>query len=164
MESYEVTRKIFSWGPTYQVRAPGSDEVLLTVKQKLLSSRFKLTMVKGTEGEEVAVMTGNYLRTRFKITHANKDELADLTFPFVAIKQRFTLHMGGQEYKAAGGMLAAKFTCMDTDGQPLFEIKREQRSWKDKFAIHIHGQLPEEVIVFAAVVINQKYYERQGAE
>ena len=160
METYVVSRKILSWGPTYEVTASGSEDVLLTVKGKLVTATPKLTMVKAAEGEEVAHMTGNFLRTKFEMTLANKEKLADLTIPTIAFKKSFTLNMGGQDYKAAGGLLATNFKCNDANGQPLFEVVWEL-SWKDKFVINIHGAVPKEVAVLATVAIHQKYYEGQ---
>jgi hypothetical protein len=159
METYEVTRKLLSWGPTYEVRAQGSQDVLMTVKGKLFITKPNLTMVKGTEGEELAHMSGNFSRSEFEMTHANQEKLATLSFSGgLASKKSFTLRFAGQEYQAVGGLFATKFACNEPSGQPVFEVAWEL-SWKDKFILTLHGKLPTEVAVLATVGIHQKYYE-----
>ena len=157
METYEVTQKILSFGPTYQVRRPGSDEVLVTVKGKLLSMTPQLNMVEGTEGREVASMKANFLKTKFVITGPNKEEVGTLAFPLVALKKSFVLTLGRREFKADGGILAGKFTANGASG-PVLEIAKEL-SLKDKFRVNVAEEIPREVALLAAVAIDQKFFE-----
>jgi uncharacterized protein YxjI len=158
MEQYEVTQKILAIGPTYQIRKPGTDEVLMTVKGKILSMTPKLTMVEGGEGAEMAVMKANFFKTKFAIAGADGKEIATLAFPMLQIKKGFSLAVGGQEYKAEGGFLGGKFKCADGAGQPVFEIEK-QLSLKDKFLVTLHGTVPPIVALMSAVAIDQKFFQ-----
>src|SRR5262245_41014036 len=138
MQMYEVTQKILAIGPTYEIRAVGSDAVLYTVRGKLLTFTPKLTLVEGEKGAEIAKLTANFTKTKFTVEGATP---ATLTFPLIALKQRMTLQIGGQEYAADGGFLAGAFRCADQAGNVVFEILKEL-SLRDKFRVQIHTDLP----------------------
>src|SRR5262249_36192973 len=125
MQTYEVTQKILSFGPTYEVRAPNSPEVLATVKGKIISVSPKLTMIQGSQGPEIASMKANFAKTKFTMTSADGSESAVLTFPLIALKKSFVLTVGGQDYKADGGFMATGFKCNDPSGQLVLEITKQ---------------------------------------
>ncbi len=158
MEDYEVSQKILAIGATYQVRAAGHQEVLYTVKGKVIAVTPKLTMVRGAKGDEVARVKGNFFKTAFTITGTDGSPMGVLNFPLVALKKTFTLEVGDQEFKAAGGLLGRAFSCEDRAGTTVFEVKKEL-ALKDKFAVSCSDALPREVAFLAAVAIDQKYFE-----
>ena len=160
MKAYELTQKILAIGPTYQVRAVGSDAVLYTIRGKVLTLTPKLTLVQGDDGAEVAKLTANFTKTKFNVEGAHS---ATLSFPLLALKQRMALSVGGQEYTAEGGFLAGAFRCADASGNTVFEILKEL-SLRDKFRVQIHGDLPEIVILLAAVAIDQRYFQDSYAD
>jgi uncharacterized protein YxjI len=158
METYEVTQKLLSFGPQYEVRADHQPDVIMTIKGKLLSATPKLTMVQGTEGAEVAAMNGNFLKTKFECYDANKQLLGVLAFPMFAFKKGFTLTVGDKEFKADGGFLGGEFKCVDAHGQTVMVIAK-QLSLKDKFAVQSTGALPRDVALLAAVAIDQRFFQ-----
>jgi uncharacterized protein YxjI len=155
MQAYEVTQKILAIGPTYEVRAVGSDAVLYTIRGKLLTFTPKLTLVEGDKGAEIAKLTANFTKTKFTVEGPNP---ATLSFPLIALKQRMTLQVDGQEYSADGGFLAGAFRCADASGNAVFEILKEL-SLRDKFRVQIHAALPPIVVLLAAVAIDQRYFQ-----
>jgi len=158
METYELTQKILSFGPSYQVRANGSDQVLWTIKGKLLTATPKLTMVEGTDDGDVAFMKGNFVKTKFDISVAGQG-LGALQFPLIALKKSFTLALGDKQFKADGGFLAGTFKCTNAQGEIVLQIAK-QLSLKDKFQVsHEPSQIPREVALMAAVAIDQKFFE-----
>jgi uncharacterized protein YxjI len=158
METYQVTQKVLSLGPTYQVRTPPSDEVKATVKGKLLTAAPKLSMVEGNEGNEIASMKANFLKTKFQIFGADKTEVGTLAFPLIALKKSFVLTLGEHEYKAEGGILGGHFKCTDARGEVILEIAKEL-ALKDKFSVSVSRDIPREVALLAAVAIDQKFFE-----
>jgi uncharacterized protein YxjI len=160
METYQVTQKILSFGPTYQVRKPASSDVQATVKGKLLTATPKLSMVEGTEGSEIASMKANFLKTKFQIFGPDKKEVGSLAFPLIALKKSFVLTLGDKEYKAEGGILGGRFKCTDAEGHVILEIAKEL-ALKDKFDVSVSNEIPAEVALLAAVAIDQKFFEEQ---
>ena len=158
MEAYEVSQKILSIGATYQVRAAGQSGVLFTVKGKALTATPKLTMVQGESGDDVALIKGNFFKTAFSITGADGTAMGILNFPLIMFKKTFTLSSSGQQFKAEGGLTGRAFTCSDSAGTPVFEVKKEL-ALKDKFAVNCTDALPREVAFLAAVAIDQKFFE-----
>ena len=160
MESYELTQKILSWGPSYEVKNPllPGDDVLVTIKGKLLSASPKLTMVEGTDGAPAASMKGNFMKTKFECFDAGEKPIGTLSFPMLAFKKGFTLAANGQEYKADGGFLGGEFKCTDAGGNVVMTIAK-QLSLRDKFAITTTGALPRELALLAAVAIDQRFFQ-----
>lgn len=149
MAEYEISQKLLSLGPTYQVYDPAG-QLLYTIKGKLLSFTPNLTMVEGADGSAVASMTGNMFRTSFTMSGA---EQAVLTFPlFGFLKKRFTLEVGGQTYEASGGFTAYSFSC------GAFSVNKKL-ALKDKFQLHVDDDFPQEVAMLATVAIDQKFFE-----
>lgn len=161
--SYEVTEKVLSFGPRYHVRANGRPDVLATIKGKAFSATPELTMIKGEGGGEVASMSGNFLRTNFECKDARKQSLGTLVFPVSAFKRGCSLHAGGAEYKVDGGVSGGEFKCTDARGQTVMVIAIHLSS-KDKVAVTTSGVLPLPVALFAAVVINQKFFDVNGSD
>ena len=160
MKAYELTQKILSIGPSYEVREVGNDTVLYTIRGKVLTLTPKLNMVEGKEGAEVAKLTANFTKTKFQIEGAHK---ATLSFPLLALKQKMALSVDGKEYTADGGFLAGAFRCVDESKNCVFEILKEL-SLRDKFRVQIHTDLPPVVILLAAVAIDQRYFQDNYAD
>ena len=53
----------------------------MTIKGTLMSPTPKFTMVKGADGQELASLTGNFIKTKFQIRGADKQEMGALSFP-----------------------------------------------------------------------------------
>jgi uncharacterized protein YxjI len=160
METFELTQKLLSWGPQYEVRdtMQAGQDVLVTIKGKVLSATPKLTMVQGSEGPTAASMKGNFMKTKFECFDANDKPLGVLAFPMLALKKGFTISAGGQEFKADGGFLGGEFKCTDAQGNVVMTIAK-QLSLRDKFAITTTGALPRELALLAAVAIDQRFFQ-----
>lgn len=158
MQAYEVSQKILSIGATYEVRQSGADQILNTVKGKVLSATPKLTMVDGKDGAEVAKIKGNFLKTKFQISDASGNTVGTLTFPLIALKKSFTLDLNGKQYKAQGGLTGRAFSCADSDGKTVFEISKEL-AFKDKFAVSVDDGIDKNAAFLAAVAVDQKFFE-----
>jgi uncharacterized protein YxjI len=159
MDSYEVTQKLLAFGPQYEVRKPGSDEVLFTVRGKVSIDAPRLAMVEGTgDGPELAWMRGDVTRSDYECFDAEDRSLAALSFPIAGMKRRFTLRIGSVEHTAEGGFLGGTFTCKSQSGETVLTIKK-QIALRDKF--RVDSTLPCEVALFAAVAVDQKYFEEE---
>ncbi len=157
MATYHVTQKMLSLGPTYYVTAVGSEEALFTVKGKLLSATPKLTMVQGTDGAEVATLTGNFTRTQFTVTVGGAEQ-ATLRFPLISWKKGFGLAAGGREYSADGGVLALGFSILGADGKPALAITKMPKL-RDQFEVEFSAELERDTALLAAVAVDQKYFQ-----
>jgi uncharacterized protein YxjI len=160
METYEVTRKLFSFGPQYEITVHGSNDVVSTVKGKVLTATPKLTMAQGTQGAEVASMHGNFMKTKFECFDDKKQLTGTLAFPMFAFKKGFTLTVGHNEYKADGGFFGGEFKCSDARGNVVLVIAK-QLALRDKFAVTTSGVLPRDVALLAAVAIDQKFFTEE---
>lgn len=155
MQIYEVTQKILSLGPSYEVRAAGEPAPIGTVNGKLLALTPKLTLLDAG-GREIAQMTANFTRTKFTVSGACD---AVLSFPLIALKKGFSLSVGPREYKADGGFFGGAFQVKDAAGNLAFEINK-QLSLRDRFQVLVHADdLPPPVVMMAAVAIDQKYFQ-----
>lgn len=160
MQRFEVTQKLLALGPTYQVREEGAEHVRMTVKGKLLSATPKLSLVRGEEGDTLATMNGNFWKTKF-VVQKNGEDVATMSFPVFQLKKGFTLSIGSRELKADGGLLGAKFTVKDANGQTALEIEKKL-SLKDKFEVRAADEIPVEIAAFAAAAIDQRFFQDDG--
>lgn len=158
MQSFEVTQLLMAVGSVYEVRAAGSDSVVMTIKGTLMSSTPKFAMVEGADGAELATLTGNFLKTKFQIRGSDKEEMGALSFPAVAFKKTLVLTVGGRGYTADGGIMGGTFRCVDNEGVVSLEISKKM-GIRDKFEITIPGKIPREVGVLAAVAIHSRFFE-----
>jgi len=160
METFEVTQKLLSFGPQYEITAQGNPTVLFLVKGKILTMSPKLDMFQGSTGEgaPVASMTANFMKTKFECFDANKQLLGTLSFPMFAFKKGFALSFGGQEFKADGGFFGGEFKCTDAQGNNVMVIAK-QLALRDKFAVTTSGVLPRDVALLSAVAIDQKFFQ-----
>jgi uncharacterized protein YxjI len=158
METYEVSQVVMTVGSTYHVRIPPSDEVLMTIKGSLMSPTPKFSMVQGSEGAELASLTGNFIKTKFQIKGPQKEELGALLFPAIAFKKTLVLTVGGKGYTADGGIMGGTFRCIDNEGVVALEIKHPT-ALQDKFEVTIKGEISLDVGLLAAVAIHSRFFE-----
>jgi uncharacterized protein YxjI len=161
METFEVTQKLLSFGPQYEVTSQGSSAVLATVKGKILTASPKLTMFEGSSETEIAFMSANFMKTKFECFDAKKQATGVLAFPMFAFKKGFALTVGGVEYKADGGFFGGEFKCSDPQGNVVFVIAK-QLALRDKFAVTTTGVVPRDVALLAAIAIDQKFFTDEG--
>ena len=81
METFELTQKILAIGNTYEVRQETRDDVMVTIRGKILSMTPSLTMKEKDDGPATASMKGNFLRTKFECFGADGKLIGTLTFP-----------------------------------------------------------------------------------
>jgi hypothetical protein len=156
-DTYEVSQVVMTVGSTYQVRVPPSHDVIMTIKGSLMSPTPKFSMVKGADGAEVASLTGNFIKTKFQMFGAEKQELGALSFPAIAFKKTLVLTVGGRGYTADGGIMGGTFRCIDNEGVVALEITN-QTSFTDRFTVVLKG-LPRDVGLLAAVAIHSRFFE-----
>jgi uncharacterized protein YxjI len=167
MQTYELTQKILSIGPTYEVRnvapqlgvADDNAPPVVTIKGKLLSATPMLSMNEGAgEGPAVGSMKGNFTRTKFECKTADDRLVGSIQFPMIALKKSFTLLTEGKEYKADGGYLAGEFVCKDDAGNVVMKITK-QLSLRDKFRIEADDSIPSQLALLAAVAVDQRFFQ-----
>ena len=166
MQAYELTQKLLSVGPTYEVRnvptpMGGVDETappMVTIKGKLLSATPMLFINEGVEGPGLGIMKGNFSRTKFECKTADDQLIGSLQFPMLALKKTFTLQAGTKEYKADGGYLAGEFVCKDDAGNVVMRISK-QLALRDKFRIEADDSIPTPLALLAAVAVDQRFFQ-----
>jgi uncharacterized protein YxjI len=157
MEAYEVTQALMSVGSVYHVRKPREDALLYTVRGELMSTTPKFHLVKGDEGDAVADLLGNFIKTRYEIREGERT-LATLAFPAVAFKKTMTMTAGDTTYEADGGVFKGVFQCKDSEGKLVLEIAKEL-SIRDTFVVKTTDALPAAVGLLTAVAIHSRFYE-----
>jgi uncharacterized protein YxjI len=158
MEVYEVTQALLSVGSVFHVKKPQEESVLYTVRGELMSSSPKFHLVKGDEGEALADLTANFIKTKYEIRTGDK-LLASLVFPAVAFKKTLTLTIGEATYAVDGGVFKGVFQCKAAaDGKVLLEIAKEL-SIRDTFLVKTTDAIPLEIGLLSAVAIHSRFYE-----
>ena len=160
MKAFIVSQKILSIGATYTVTLPDSDNVLYTIRGKILTFTPLLEMKSGTEGPLIRILRGNFFKTRFSVESPDGIEEAAIQFPFVALFKRFTLTIGDMEYNAKGSITAWDFNCTDETGNSIFSITKKF-AYRDKFTVTVHETIPEEDIILVAVAVDQKFFTQR---
>jgi hypothetical protein len=145
-------------GSTYQVRVPGEDKVVMTVKGTLMSPTPHFQLVAGEDGPELASLSGNFIKTKFQVKGPAKEELGNLSFPAVAFKKTLVLTVGGRGFTADGGLMGGVFRCVDNDGKVGIEITKKE-TFRDRFNVAVHDGLSKEVGILASIAIHSRFYE-----
>jgi uncharacterized protein YxjI len=157
MATYEVTQAFLSVGTVYHVRKPREEDVLYTVRGVLMSPTPKFGLVEGDDGKEVGTLTGNFIKTKYEISHESQ-VLGALVFPAVAFKKTLTLTVGDAVYEADGGVFRGVFQCKKPDGEVVLEIAKEL-SIRDTFSVKASDAVPLQVGLLSAVAIHSRFYE-----
>jgi len=163
MKVFTVTQKIISLTATYDVRNEGSDEIIKTIRGKMLTISPRLEMKEGKDkdGTPLAKLHGNYLKTKFKIFGRDKEEAASLKFPALSFLPTFRMTVNGITYKAKSKLLSNKMTVKDESGNEVFYITKNY-TFRDKFTVAIDEQIPDDIGILCAVAIDQKYYQKKN--
>jgi len=157
MQTYEVTQALLTVGTVYHVRKPREEEVLFTVRGELMSATPKFRLLKGDDGAEAGLLTGNFIKTKYEIS-AEGNVLGSIVFPAVAFKKTLTLTVGSDVYDADGGVFRGVFQCKKANGDVVLEIAKEL-SIRDTFAVKSQEELPFQVGLLSAVAIHSRFYE-----
>jgi uncharacterized protein YxjI len=158
METYQLSQVVMTVGSTYQVRIPPAEDVVITIKGSLMSPTPKFSMVKGSDGTELATLTGNFIKTKFQIHGPDKGDLGALSFPAIAFKKTLVLTVGGKGYTADGGIMGGAFRCIDNEGNVALEIVNHS-GLVDRFDVILKGPISKEVGLLAAVAIHSRFFE-----
>ncbi len=158
METFDVTQVVMTVGSTYQVRVLGQEPVVMTVKGSLMSPTPKFQLVTAEDGPELATLTGNFIKTKFQMRGAGKEELGNLSFPAIAFKKTLVLTVGGRGFTADGGLMGGTFRCVDNDGKVGIEIVKKE-TFRDRFSVQIDDGISKEVGILAAVAIHSRFFE-----
>lgn len=160
MKTFTVTQKILSIGATYQVNASESEDIINTIKGKILTLVPKLEMRQGKEGDITKVLKGNFFKTKFTVESPGGNEEASIQFPFIALFKKFTLTIGSKVYNAKGSLTAWNFTCTDENGQDMFTISKEF-AFRDKFTVSVDESMPQDIVILVAVAVDQKFFTQR---
>jgi uncharacterized protein YxjI len=150
METFEVSQVVMTVGSTYQVRSPGTEKVLMTVKGSLMSPTPKFQLV---------VLTGNFIKTKLHLKGPEKQELGSLSFPAIAFKKTLVLTVGTRGFTADGGLMGNVFRCVDNDGKVGIEISKKTETFRDRFTVAVHDGISKEVAILASVAIHSRFFE-----
>jgi len=158
METFDVTQVVMTVGSTYQVRTLGDDKISMTVKGTLMSPTPKFQLVTGEDGSELATLTGNFIKTKFQMRGAEKEELGNLSFPAIAFKKTLVLTVGGRGFTEDGGLMGGVFRCIDNDGRVGIEITKKE-TFRDRFNVSVYDGISKEVGILASVAIHSRFFE-----
>lgn len=160
MNNFTVTQKLLSFGATYLVKNNATDTLDLTVKGKIIAITPKLEAFEGEGDKVVATVKGNFFKTQFDIMDANENVKASIKFPILSFLKSFTLFVDGKEYKAKGGLLARKFTCLNESGGEILTITKELKL-RDQFNVTADDSISNDVATLSAIVIDQKFFQEK---
>jgi uncharacterized protein YxjI len=160
MPTFHVTQRLLSVATHYDIRADGSDVVVMSVKGSFMSATPSFTLSEGTGGKELGSLKGNFAKTKYAISSKDGKELATIEFPAVAFKKTMTLVVAGKTYTAGGGV-KDKFTCVDSDGKVHIEVVKKEgiTAVRDSFTVTFDESLPQEVGLLSTVAIHSRFFE-----
>ncbi|MCA9586730.1 MAG: hypothetical protein KC657_15350 [Myxococcales bacterium] len=158
MEPYELSQVLMSVATFYEVRRPGEDRVLFTVRGELMSPSPAFKLLEPPSNDAVAQLAGNFIKTKYEVEGKGGDVLARLVFPAVAFKKTLSLTVGDAKYEADGGVFRGVFQCKDDKGEVVLEISKES-GIRDRFAVKMDDAFPREVGLLCAVAIHSRFYE-----
>lgn len=161
MQSYTVTQKLISLSATYLVKEGQSDDIIMTIKGKLLSFTPKLEANQGSDGPLVATLVGNFLKTKFDILANGENLIGSVTFPFFSFLKSYTLHLGEVSYKSKGTLISNTFSCTDENGKEILTVSKDF-AFRDKFTISADDSVPKEVAILSAVAIDQRFFQEKS--
>jgi uncharacterized protein YxjI len=165
MATFELTQALLTVGTIYHVRKPREDAVLYTVRGVLMSPTPKFRLVEGDDGEEIGVLSGNFIKTKYEIHAAASGDgvlgvIGALVFPAVAFKKTLTLTIGDATYEADGGVFRGVFQCKKTETEEVVLEITKELSIRDTFSVKVKDdEIPFEVGVLSAVAIHSRFYE-----
>ncbi|MBN1412406.1 MAG: hypothetical protein JW969_16280 [Spirochaetales bacterium] len=160
MELLTVTQKLLAIGATYLVKKQGEQEVLNTIKGKILTLSPKLEMKRGAdEGELTHILKGNFLKTLFTIEDNLGTVIATIKFPLIAVFKKFSLMIGEKAYNAQGSLTAWNFVARDKGDRELFAITKDF-SLRDQFSVAVDESIPKEIIILTAIAVDQKFFQQ----
>lgn len=157
MAMFEITQALMSVSTLFHARAQGADDVVYTVRGDLVSPVPRFALIKGEEGDKVAALAGNFVKTKFDI-EVGGAVAATLTFPPVAFKKKFTLRVGDTEYAVDGGIFQGLFQCKGGTGEVDLEIAK-QFGIRDSFIVKTTDKVADAIGLLATVAIHSRFYE-----
>lgn len=160
MPTFQVTQRLLSVATHYDIRADGSDVVVMSVKGSFMSATPSFTLSEGSGGKELGTLKGNFAKTKYTIASADGKELATIEFPAVAFKKTMTLNMGGKILTSQGGMKDV-FRCSDESGKAALEVTKKEglTAVRDSFTVTFDDAISQEVGLLATVAIHSRFFE-----
>lgn len=157
MQSYTVTQKLISLSATYLVKEGQSDDVIMTIKGKLLSFTPKLEAQEGQDGPQVATLAGNFFKTKFDVL-SGENLIGSVTFPIFSFLKSYTLNFGDQSFKSKGTLISHTFGCTDESGKEILTVSKDF-AFRDKFTVTADDSVPKELAILSAVAIDQRFFQ-----
>jgi len=160
MPTFHVTQRLLSVATHYDIRAEGSDVVVMSVKGSFMSATPSFTLSEGSAGKEMGTLKGNFAKTKYAVTSKDGKELANIEFPAVAFKKSMTLVTDGKTYKASGGVKDS-FMCVDSDDKVVLEVVKKEgiTAVRDTFTVKFDDAMPQEVGLLSTVAIHSRFFE-----
>lgn len=160
MPTFHVTQRLLSVATHYDIRAEGSDVVVMSVKGSFMSATPSFTLSEGSGGKELGTLKGNFAKTKYTITSADGKELATIEFPAVAFKKTMTLITGGKTFTSQGGVKDS-FRCAEGDGKPIIEVTKKEglTAVRDTFTVNFDESIGQIVGLLSTVAIHSRFFE-----
>ena len=163
MATYEITQRLMSLATYYDVCESGSDDVIMHVKGEFMAPTPTLKLFDDKTEKQLASVHGNFNKTHFTVRDASDKTLAEIDFPWVAIKKKMRLKIGDKTYEADAGILSSlyDFACEDADGKAVLHVKKPEGLTKvrDRFIVEPTDVVAKEIALLTAVAIHSRYFE-----
>ena len=161
-KTIQVTQRLMAVSPQYDVTVDGDAATQYSVKGEFMTATPTLTL-HDKEAKPVALLKGNVLKTKFRISDDKNAELATLNFNAVAFRKTFTMTVGSKGYHANAGVVGVvkdTFECKDNEGKVALVVSKEP-GIRDRFKVELREErdIPFEVAVLAAVALHSRFYE-----
>jgi uncharacterized protein YxjI len=162
MKEFEIAQVLMSVGTVFEVRAPGGEDVLHTIRGELLSTAPKFHLAAGgadaARGTPAWDMIANFVKTKYDV-QADGKEVATLTFPTVAIKKTLTLTLGEDTYVADGGVFKGVFRFTKEGSDDVVLEVSKSGTLRDTFLVKTGDVVPLEAALLSAAAIHSRFYE-----
>jgi uncharacterized protein YxjI len=161
MASFEVTQRLLSVATRYDVRAEGSENIVMTVKGTLMSATPSFSLIEGTDGKALGSLKGNFAKTKFEILDVAGNGQASVVFPAVAFKKTLALRVGDATFTADAGVFKDVFQCKSGSNDVVLEVAKKigLAAVRDKFIVTIREPLSPEIGLLVTVAIHSRFFE-----
>ncbi len=155
MNKFEVVENGMDYEARDLVEGPSGIATAVLFNATLKVGSSKLVVRQGDKA--LAAMDHNVAQTKFEITGASDEKIAELSFAWVSVKKSFTLTLKGTDYKVEENVTESSWACHDAAGKTLMLIEAEKHFFSaDHWRVTFTADIPAELAFLAVVALKQR--------
>ncbi|MCY3413916.1 MAG: zinc-ribbon domain-containing protein [Candidatus Heimdallarchaeota archaeon] len=159
---YQVEQKLLSVKQTYKIKDVNGIDFMVAKRSLTSWVRPKFT-IENVLGEQIGFIQSNFWRTEWVIYDNQSNVHGTVIFPFIMwFTKSFVVETPIGLFRSGESVFSKRFDCYAPDGRLSFVVDKKLISLRDKFKIQSNDQLGPFVTCLAAVVIDQKFHQKNN--